>query len=149
MRDVKIQIINSMAKEPIYSSPEAAGVDLVACIDSPIELTHGNIVRVPTGIKLAAEDSINRPFCYFLCGRSGLGAKHGITLANSVGIIDSDYRGELIVGLINNSNENYTINPGDRIAQLIFVPIERMNFNIVNQLDNTERGSGGFGSTGR
>ena len=148
MKNVKIKIVHEMAKLPVYSSPEAAGADLVACINEPVTISHGQITPIPTGIKLALEDC-DTPYCYLLCGRSGLGGKHGITLANSIGIVDSDYRGELVACLINNSNEDYVVSPGERIAQLVLVPIEKMVFTIVDVLPETQRGTGGFGSTGK
>ena len=148
MRNVKIKIINPLVKDIAYASSEAAGVDLRACIYEPITIHPHEIVKVPTGIAVSAEGAQEHPFCYLLFGRSGLGVKHGITLANSVGVIDSDYRGEIVAGLINTSEKPYTIQPLDRIAQLVMMPIERMSFTIVDELDKTERGTGGFGSTG-
>lgn len=148
-RIVNIKIINPKLKEIKYASNEAAGVDLCACIDDAIIVQPGEIVKIPTGIQISANDTDKHPCCFLMFGRSGLGAKYGITLANSVGVIDSDYRGEIIAAIINNSNKAYIIEPMDRVAQLVLVPIERMNFNYVDDLDSTQRGTGGFGSTGK
>lgn len=149
IRNVKVKILDERVKEINYASAEAAGVDLRACIEEPVTLEPGKVYKIPTGIALSAEDATTRPFAYLLFGRSGLGVKHGITLANSVGVIDSDYRGEIVVGLINQCTETYTVQPMERVAQLVLVPIERMSFGIVEELDETERGAGGFGSTGK
>lgn len=155
MQKVNVKILNPMLNETDigYASAQAAGVDLRACIDKPITIKPHQIVKIPTGIAIAAELSTENPFedgpfCYLLFGRSGLGVKHGITLANSVGVIDADYRGEIVAGLINHSDEPFTINPLDRVAQLVMMPINLMAFNFVNELDETVRGAGGFGSTG-
>ena len=149
IRNVKVKILDPRVDEINYASAEAAGVDLRACIDESVTLEPGKVYKIPTGIALSAEDANTRPFAYLLFGRSGLGVKHGITLANSVGVIDSDYRGEIVVGLINQCNEPYTVEPMERVAQLVLVPIEKMAFTIVPELDETERGAGGFGSTGK
>jgi len=155
MHNVNVKILNPMLHEAdiSYASEQAAGVDLRACIDKPIIIKPHQIVKVPTGIAIAAElgedkSFVDNPFCYLLFGRSGLGVKHGITLANSVGVIDADYRGEIVAGLINHSDEPFTINPLDRVAQLVMMPINLMAFNFVTELNDTARGSGGFGSTG-
>ena len=149
IRNVKIKIMDDRLTDINYASAEAAGVDLRACIDEPMVIEPGKICKIPTGIALSAEDAVARPFAYLLFGRSGLGVKHGITLANSVGVIDSDYRGEIVAGLINQSDEPYTVQPMERVAQLVLVPIERMSFSVAQELDETVRGAGGFGSTGK
>jgi dUTP pyrophosphatase len=152
MKKVNVKILNDKLKASNigYATEQAAGVDLRACIDEPITISPHQIVKIPTGIAIAAdgENYAEMPFCYLLFGRSGLGVKHGITLANSVGVIDADYRGEIVVGLINHSDEAFTINPLDRVAQLVMMPINIMSFNFVSELNETNRGSGGFGSTG-
>ncbi len=121
---------------PFYASAGAAGMDLCACMDEPVTIAPRQIVSLPTGIAIALPSA---DYVALVFARSGLGIKHGVALANGVGVIDSDYRGEIRVGLVNQSDVPYTIQPGDRVAQL-----ER-----VETLDETERGAGGFGSTGK
>lgn len=130
---------------PSRATAGSAGFDLQAAIDSPLTLLPGKLISVPTGIAVQLpENSVG-----LLFGRSGLGVKHGITLSNSVGVIDSDYTGEIFVGLCNVSDEPYTIHPLDRIAQLTVMSFLPVNPVEVDSLEETERGSGGFGSTGR
>lgn len=130
---------------PSRATSGSAGFDLQAAIDSPLTILPGKLVSVPTGIAVQLpENSVG-----LLFGRSGLGVKHGITLSNSVGVIDSDYTGEIFVGLCNVSDEPYTIHPLDRIAQLTVMSFLPVNPVEVDSLEETERGSGGFGSTGR
>lgn len=142
---IKIEKVSANVPSPEYKTDGAAGCDLCAYISEDLELKSGASALVPTGIKISIPS--NKYFA-MLTARSGLSVKHGITLINGVGIIDSDYTGEIKVGLINLSGADYLIRPGDRIAQLIFVSIERPEFEIVSELPETERGSGGFGSTG-
>ena len=132
--------------KPFYASAGAAAMDLCACVDQPVELAPGALASIPTGIAIALPDP---GFVALVFARSGLGVKHGISLSNGVGVIDSDYRGEISVGLTNLSQVPYTIQPGDRIAQLAVVPVMQARLNWVDQLDETDRGAGGFGSTGR
>jgi dUTP pyrophosphatase len=145
---VKYQLIPSekgyTVEVPLHATGGSAGLDLRACIDEPVELRPGEIKVIPSGI--AAQ--IPEGYAGFLFARSGLGIKHGITMANSVGVIDSDYRGEIRMGLINLSDETYTIDPGDRVAQLVIMPVARVEF-VQGIIGGTDRGSGGFGSTGR
>lgn len=130
---------------PKRATEGSAGFDLQAAIDEPITILPGNIVSIPTGIAVKLpENSVG-----LLFGRSGLGVKHGITLSNSVGVIDSDYTGEIFVGLCNVSSEPYMLMPLDRIAQLTVMSILPANPVEVDTLEETARGSGGFGSTGR
>ena len=131
---------------PRYATSGAAGCDLCACIDQPVTIAPGGLVRVPTGIAIALPGP---ELGAFLFARSGLGVKHGIQLSNGVGVIDSDYRGEIQVGLCNVGSEPYTIQPGDRICQMVFLPVCRPEFLQTEVLDETERGGGGFGSTGK
>lgn len=138
--------ISEKARTPKKATSGSAGADLCACIDSPITLEPGKRVLVPTGIAIALPES---NYAAFIFARSGLGVKHGITLSNGVGVIDSDYRGELRVGLCNLGDEPYTIKCGERIAQLVVMKVENFSFSEVPSLDSTERGTGGFGSTGR
>lgn len=130
---------------PVYASEDAAGADLMAAIPSEIVLESGSRIIVPTGIRIEIPPGYEaqvRP-------RSGLAYKHGITVLNSPGTIDSDYRGEIKVILINHGQEEYTIKPGERIAQLIFSPVTRVDFFKTDNLQSSRRNEGGFGSTGR
>lgn len=132
--------------KPFYASAGAAAMDLCACIDSPVEVAPGTLVSIPTGIAISLP---NPEFVALVFARSGLGIKHGICLSNGVGVIDSDYRGEISVGLTNLSQTSYTIQPGDRIAQLAVMPVAQVQLDWVEELSETGRGTGGFGSTGR
>lgn len=144
--NVKIKKTRENAQIPKYATEFSACGDLTACIDEAVTIGVGEIVKIPTGI--AAEPERN-DVVGLVFGRSGLGVKHGITLANSVGVIDSDYRGEIMVSLINRGSEAYTVQPGERIAQLMFAPIYTASFIPCDELGETERGEGGFGHTGR
>ena len=130
---------------PFYASAGAAAMDLHACLDEPVTIAPGELARIPTGIAIALPSP---EYVALVFARSGLGVRHGIALSNGVGVIDSDYRGEIQVGLTNLSRTPYTISPADRIAQLAVVPVVQVNPVPVEDLDETERGSGGFGSTG-
>lgn len=142
---MKIKVINkSQFPLPSYKTAGAAGIDLYANIESSIVLKPFERVLVPTGIFLSIPEGYEGQ----VRARSGLAIKHGITLANGIGTIDSDYRGEIKVILINLSNEEFKINKGERIAQLVLIKYETANFEEVNKLDETDRGSGGFGHTG-
>ena len=143
---VKIKLLSENASAPTRASDGAAGYDLRACIDAPITLEKGKIFAVPTGVAIELP---SKNLVAVVCARSGLAIKHGIGLANGVGIIDSDYRGEIKVGLINSGEEDFVINPGERIAQMLIMPVETPELTICDELSETERGSGGFGSTGR
>ncbi len=134
------------AAEPKRATSGSAGMDLCACIDNPITLNPGERVFVPCGIAISLPSS---DYVALLFGRSGLGVKHGIMLSNGVGVIDSDYRGEIKASLLNIGNESYTINPGERICQLVIMRVENFPLVQVDKLDATERGLGGFGSTGK
>lgn len=131
---------------PYYASAGAAAMDLHACIDQPILLKAGQRTMIPTGIAIALPDA---GYVALVFARSGLGIKKGICLSNGVGVIDSDYRGEISVGLFNSSDTDYTINPGERIAQLAVMPVVQAELEQVDELDSTQRGAGGFGSTGK
>lgn len=131
---------------PSYATPGAAGMDLHACLDEPVTIQPGQRVPVPTGLAIALPGP---GYAAFLFPRSGLGVKAGITLPNCVGVVDSDYRGEITVGLINLSDAPYTVQPGDRIAQMVILPVVRANLQVTDTLDATQRGAGGFGSTGK
>ena len=143
---VKIKYVNDMAKKPFYATEGAAGMDLSAAISEPVILKKGKRALIPTGIAIALPSAESVAYIY---ARSGLGIKKGICLSNGVGVIDSDYRGEICVGLINLGDEDYTIEPGERIAQMVFAPVLKAEFVECESLEETERGAGGFGSTGR
>ncbi|MBQ4243406.1 MAG: dUTP diphosphatase [Clostridia bacterium] len=143
--ELKIKKVNENAKRPFRATKGSAGMDLCACIDSPLTLKGGETAVIPTGIAIALPSDEMGAFVF---ARSGLAIKHGIGLLNSVGVIDSDYRGEIKVGVINQISEPYTIEPGERIAQLVIMPVCPLDPVEVENLDDTARGEGGFGSTG-
>ena len=131
---------------PFYASAGAAAMDLHACLDEPVVIPAGGRAVIPTGLAIALPSA---DFVALIYARSGLGIKHGVAPANCVGVIDSDYRGEIRVGLQNAGGEDYTVRPGDRIAQIMISPVIRAEVRMVDELDETARGAGGFGSTGR
>ena len=131
---------------PAYATPGSAGMDLRACIDAPIELQPGRTELVPTGVAIHIGDPT---VAALILPRSGLGHKHGIVLGNLVGLIDSDYQGQLMVSCWNRGGEAFELKPMDRLAQLIFVPVVKPEFAVVEDFDLSERSVGGFGSTGR
>jgi dUTP pyrophosphatase len=130
---------------PTYATPGSAGLDLRAALEAPLELAAGASALVPTGIAIHIEDAGH---CAVILPRSGLGHKHGIVLGNLVGLIDADYQGPLLISCWNRSEAAFTIAPGDRIAQLVFLPIARAEFRLVEEFLASERGEGGFGSSG-
>ena len=148
--ELKIKVVSpKIGREfplPQYKTAGAAAMDLCACTEEDVTLAPGQRMGIPTGIAIALPSA---DYVALVYARSGLGVKHGVAPANCVGVIDSDYRGEISVGLVNLSGEDYTIRPGDRIAQLMVVPVVRPELVRVDALDETERGAGGFGSTGR
>ena len=146
MNEIKIKKVRENAKVPFRATAGSAGMDLYACIDEPVTLKKGEHAVIPTGIAAALPSN---ELCSFVFARSGLAVKHGITLTNCVGVIDSDYRGEICVSLINQYDEPYTVSPGERIAQLVVMPVAVLQPVEVEELDDTERGTGGFGSTGK
>ena len=146
MQTLKMKKVRENAIIPKRATAGSAGLDLCACIDEPLTVKAGERAVIPSGIAIALESS---EVVALVFARSGLAIKHGISLSNSVGVIDSDYRGEICVGIINTSRENYTVNPGERIAQLVLTPVIPAEPVEVESLDETERGAGGFGSTGR
>ena len=131
---------------PRFATPGSAAMDLCACLDGDVTLKAGERQVLPTGIAIALPSA---DYVALICARSGLASKHGITMANGVGVIDSDYRGELRVALYNESDTDYVIHDGDRIAQLMVLPVVQPTLKFVEELNETERGAGGFGSTGR
>jgi len=131
---------------PAYATPGSAGMDLRACVDAPLTIAPGDTHLVSTGMAIHIADP---GYAAVILPRSGLGHKHGIVLGNLVGLIDSDYQGPLMVSCWNRGREAYTINPLERIAQLVIVPIERAELRIVDAFEESDRGAGGFGSSGR
>ena len=142
---LKLKKLRPQAVLPVRATSGSAGLDLSACIDAPMTLTPGQRALVPTGLAAAIPAGASG----MIYARSSLGVKHGIALSNGVGVIDSDYRGEISVGLCNFSSEPYTIQPGERIAQLVLHPVLLLPVEEADSLDETARGAGGFGSTGR
>jgi dUTP pyrophosphatase len=134
------------AKTPQYATTGSAGMDLSACIPEDIIIKPGEIVMVKTGIAIQIPDNSIGGFVF---PRSGLSSRHGISLANCVGVIDSDYTGEIMCPVINHGSSNYTIKCGDRIAQIVFMPVLKVKLQETDKLEATERGAGGFGSTGK
>ncbi|SMC28315.1 dUTP pyrophosphatase [Andreprevotia lacus DSM 23236] len=148
MTQLDVKILDDRLKDnlPEYATPGAAGLDLRACLDGTLELAPGATVLVPTGIAIHLD---NAGLAAMILPRSGLGHKHGIVLGNLVGLIDSDYQGQIFVSVWNRGNAAFTIQPMERIAQLIIVPVVQVTFNLVNEFSESERGEGGFGSTGK
>ncbi|MEO8143894.1 MAG: dUTP diphosphatase [Betaproteobacteria bacterium] len=148
MRRLDVKILDARIREllPQYGTPGAAGLDLRACLDAPLELKPGDSQLVPAGIAIHIGDP---GFAAIVLPRSGLGAKHGIVLGNLVGLIDSDYQGQVFISVWNRGQAAFTIQPMDRIAQLVVVPVQQVEFNVVDEFENSSRGTGGFGSTGK
>ena len=142
--ELKIERLPHCVALPAYATKGAAGMDLAAAIKTPVSLESLERALVPTGIKIQLPQGYEAQ----IRARSGMAIKHGITLSNCIGTIDEDYRGEVCVGIINLSKEKYTINPGDRIAQMIIAKVERVQITPLATLEDTERAAGGFGSTG-
>ena len=148
MRKIDVKILDARLKDqlPTYATPGSAGLDLRACIDEAMTLQPGATELIPTGMAI----HIDTPdLAAIILPRSGLGHKHGIVLGNLVGLIDSDYQGQLFVSCWNRSSTPFVLNPMERIAQLVMVPVARIGFNVVDDFDASERGEGGFGSTGK
>jgi dUTP pyrophosphatase len=144
--DVKLLDPRLADQLPAYATPGSAGLDLRACLDAPLTLAPNAWQLVPTGMAIYLKDPA---FAALILPRSGLGHKHGIVLGNLVGLIDSDYQGQLMVSAWNRSSVAFTIEPMERIAQLVIVPVLQAQFNIVNEFKASERGEGGYGSTGK
>ncbi len=144
--ELKIKKLRENATLPTRGTKGSAGADLYACIEESVTINPGDLKLIPTGVAIALPDSSAVAYLY---ARSGLGVKHGICLANGVGVVDSDYRGEIMVGLCNVSGEPYTIEPNERIAQMVISPVIIPELVEVEKLDETDRGEGGFGSTGK
>ena len=143
---LSIRRLRPEAQLPKRGSADAAGLDLFACLREPVTLFPGDLAKIPTGI---AASPPGREWGIFLFARSGLGVNHGVCLSNGVGVVDSDYRGEICVGLCNVGKEPYTVQPGERIAQMVLLPVGFFPLREVEALEDTGRGEGGFGSTGR
>lgn len=141
---VKIVKLHPNAHIPTYGSISAAGADLYACIEKPVSILPGQTVLVPTGLSMEIEEG----FAGFIYARSGLATKRGLAPANKVGVIDSDYRGQVMVSLHNHTGQPQFVEPGERVAQMVFAPVYQAQFCEVEALQETERGAGGFGSTG-
>ncbi|MEM5529624.1 dUTP diphosphatase [Gammaproteobacteria bacterium AS21] len=131
---------------PSYATPGSAGLDLRACLDDKLVIKPGETHLIPTGMAIHIADPA---LCAMILPRSGLGHKHGIVLGNLVGLIDSDYQGQLFVSVWNRGDTTFTMEPGERMAQLVLVPVVQASFDIVDEFDSSDRGEGGFGSSGR
>jgi dUTP pyrophosphatase len=151
MKTIDIKILDPRMKDllPAYATEGSAGLDLRACIDEPITIEAGATVLIPTGLAIHVA---NPGYCAMILPRSGMGHKNGIVLGNLVGLIDSDYQGQLMVSTWNRGQQAFTLNPMERLAQLIIVPVLQVGFNVVDKFDSdkqSQRGAGGFGSTGK
>jgi dUTP pyrophosphatase len=148
VRKLEVRVLDPRIREnlPQYATPGAAGLDLRACLDAPLVLQPGDSRLVPAGIAIHLGDP---GLAAVVLPRSGLGAKHGIVLGNLVGLIDSDYQGQVLVSVWNRGKAAFTIQPLERIAQLVVVPVVQVAFEVVEQFAESSRGAGGFGSTGR
>ena len=150
MQKIQLKVIDKRLGDefafPAYATQGSAGIDLVACLDTPLTISPGQCELIPSGIAIHIGDPSHAAV---LLPRSGLGHKHGIVLGNLVGLIDSDYQGEVKISCWNRGGEAFQINPGDRIAQMVLAPVVQAAFTLVAKLDETTRGAGGFGSTGQ
>lgn len=149
MKNIQLKLIDprlgSEFPGPAYSTPGSAGLDLCACLDSTLRLLPGETELIPTGFAVFIDDP---GMAAVLLPRSGLGHKHGIVLGNLTGLIDSDYQGQVFVSCWNRGNKAFDVEPGDRIAQMVFIPVEQVEFETVNEFEQSQRGEGGFGHTG-
>jgi dUTP pyrophosphatase len=148
MKQIDLKILDPRMKDflPAYATGGSAGLDLRACIDAPLTLEPGQTVLVPTGLAIHIGDP---GYAAMILPRSGLGHKNGIVLGNLVGLIDSDYQGQLMVSTWNRGQSTFTLQPMDRLAQLVVVPVVQVGFNLVEEFASSDRGDGGFGSTGK
>ncbi len=148
MQRIDVKLLDERLKShpPAYASPGAAGLDLRACVDAPLVLHPGETTLVPSGLAIHLADP---GLAAMVLPRSGLGHKHGIVMGNLVGLIDSDYQGQLFVSVWNRGRASFTIQPMERIAQLVVVPVLQVDFNVVTDFSASERGEAGFGSTGK
>src|SRR5471032_1501636 len=148
MKNIQLKILDPRMKDmlPAYATPGSAGLDLRACIDEAVVIDAGATVLIPTGLAIHVADP---GYCAMILPRSGMGHKNGIVLGNLVGLIDSDYQGQLMVSTWNRGQQAFTLQPMERLAQLIVVPVVQVGFNVVEEFGDSERGVGGFGSTGK
>ncbi len=148
MKTIAVKILDERMREqmPAYATPGSAGLDLRACIEAPITLEPGSTHLIPTGLAIHIADP---GYAAMILPRSGMGHKHGIVLGNLVGLIDSDYQGQLMVSTWNRGSTAFVLNPMERLAQLVIVPVLQVGFNVVDDFEQSERGAGGFGSTGK
>ena len=148
MKNIDVKILDPRMKDlmPAYATPGSAGLDLRACIDAAITIAAGATVLIPTGLAIHVADP---GYAAMILPRSGMGHKNGIVLGNLVGLIDSDYQGQLMISTWNRGQQPFTLEPMERLAQLIIVPVVQVGFNVVDDFDASERGAGGFGSTGK
>lgn len=149
MRSIELKILDSRIGEsialPHYATDGSAGLDMRACIDETVTVSPGDTVLIPTGIAIHIGDA---GLAAVLLPRSGLGHKHGLVLGNLTGLIDSDYQGQVFISCWNRGSESYDVDPGERIAQMVFVPVEQVSFEVVEEFDDSSRGQGGFGHSG-
>jgi dUTP pyrophosphatase len=149
LRSIRLRILDSRVGDsvplPHYATGGSAGLDMRACIDLPLTLAPGETALVPTGLAIHIGDS---GLAAVLLPRSGLGHKHGLVLGNLTGLIDSDYQGQIFISCWNRGSKAYEIQPGERIAQMVFIPVEQVRFEVVQSFDDSDRGSGGFGHSG-
>ena len=150
MRSIELKILDSRVGEtfplPHYDTDGSAGLDMRACIDDALTVEPGSTVLVPSGLAIHIGDP---GLAAVLLPRSGLGHKHGLVLGNLTGLIDSDYQGQVFVSIWNRGSKSYEIQPGERIAQMVFVPVEQVEFKVVDEFDDSSRGAGGFGHSGQ
>lgn len=145
MNSIRVKKLHPNAKLPTYGSPEAAGADLYACLEEPVTIAPGEVFWVPTGVAL----EVPKGCAGLVYARSSLGAKRGLAPANKVGVVDSDYRGEIRVVLLNHSKQPQIIEPGERVAQFLITPVLQLQYVETDDLTDTVRGAGGFGSSGK
>ena len=149
MRSIELKVLDPRLGDsiplPHYATDGSAGLDMRACIDDPITVNPGDTVLVPTGLAMHISDA---SLAAVLLPRSGLGHKHGLVLGNLTGLIDSDYQGQVFISCWNRGSNSYEVQPGERIAQMVFVPVEQVRFSIVDEFDDSARGAGGFGHSG-
>ncbi len=150
MRSIQLKILDPRVGDdfplPHYATDGSAGLDMRACIDQMLTVEPGDTVLVPSGLAIHIGDS---GLAAVLLPRSGLGHKHGLVLGNLTGLIDSDYQGQVVVSIWNRGSKTYEIQPGERIAQMVFVPVEQVTFDVVDEFGDSERGEGGFGHSGK
>lgn len=149
MRSIELKILDPRLGDsielPHYATGGSAGLDMRACIDEPVTVGPGETVLIPTGLAIHIGDA---SLAAVLLPRSGLGHKHGLVLGNLTGLIDSDYQGQVFISCWNRGSKSYKVRPGERIAQMVFVPVEQVRFSVVEEFDDSDRGAGGFGHSG-